>query len=290
MTEFFDTMNANHPFFFVIGPQKCGTTLVAKVLDQHPNIACICEGYLSRPFSGHGIWSPQGEKHGFTWEQLTRWASRWTWKSFPKRHLMRLGEDLTHRHLREQAFMQRTTAEILETFAQQCNAQIVGDKWPFYIEIIRELTAVFPEAKYIHVVRDPRALWLSAQNFKGRQRGDEILAEVLQKESVIASYLARDNFMVVRHEDVVGATRGDGEKDVRIPRRRRQPAMPRRASRQRPLPGSLGLGPQLPGPHRPKHSAEVARQTLRRADARIEAQAEAYMKTYDYQPIMDLPQ
>ena len=42
--------------FFCIGCQKTGTTLLARVLDQHPRIACVWESYALRPEAAPSIY------------------------------------------------------------------------------------------------------------------------------------------------------------------------------------------------------------------------------------------
>jgi hypothetical protein len=93
----------------------------------------------------------------------------------------------------------------LTDFARRCNATVAGDKWPWYVDYIKSVLAVFPEARFIYNVRDPRGLWNSAQRFKGRHRGDELLGRMLAQHRQIAPYLQAPNFFTVRYEDLVRA-------------------------------------------------------------------------------------
>jgi hypothetical protein len=93
--------------------------------------------------------------------------------------------------------------EALGDFARRCGTRVAGDKWPWYIAYLDSALAVFPDAKYVYNVRDPRGLWNSAQRFKGRARGDELLGRMLENDRRIARYLQRASFLTIRYEDLV---------------------------------------------------------------------------------------
>jgi hypothetical protein len=69
-----------------------------------------------------------------------------------------------------------------------------------YLPIVRQ---VFPDARYIYTVRDPRGLWNSAQRFKNRNRGDEILDWMLTNDIILERSRLGQNLMTVRYEDLV---------------------------------------------------------------------------------------
>ena len=51
--------------------------------------------------------------------------------------------------------------EILQYYAQQQNVKIIGDKAPKYVEYLPTIKHIFPKAKIIHLIRDPRDVYLS---------------------------------------------------------------------------------------------------------------------------------
>jgi hypothetical protein len=189
--------------FFCIGCQKSGTTLLARVLDQHPNIACIWESYALVPQGKPSIMNPNSDawkKHGFNEEEVLRWNSIWRKKpTFLDRTIRRL----SGRNILKERQFRSTMSSAFSIFSEHCNAHVVGDKWPGYINHINILTNVFPNAKFIYNVRDPRGIWNSAQSFKGRKKGDKILAEMLQKDRIISPYLNQPNFFYLRYEDLI---------------------------------------------------------------------------------------
>lgn len=199
---------SSHPseltVFFCIGAAKSGTTLLARILDQHPDIACIWESYAFRPRSSASIFHPDSnnwKRHGFAEKDVQRWAA--IWNAQPTALLRRVLGKLTGRPVLVISSFRRTMPEALADFARRCHATVVGDKWPWYIEYLDQVLAVLPDAKLIYNTRDPRGLWNSAQQFKGRSRGDELLTRMLEQDRRIAPYLKRETSITIRYEDLV---------------------------------------------------------------------------------------
>jgi hypothetical protein len=191
-------------FFFCTGAAKSGTTLLARVLDQNPDIACLWESYAFMPRSSASIFNPASnswKRHGFAREDVQRWAS--IWNSQPRALLRRaLNRFIGPQFLVGSSFRQ-TMPEALVDFARRCNATVVGDKWPWYVDYLDRVLEVFPDAKLIYNTRDPRGLWNSAQRFKGRNRGDELLERMLHQARRMMPYLQRENSITIRYEDLV---------------------------------------------------------------------------------------
>jgi hypothetical protein len=190
--------------FFCIGAAKSGTTLLARVLDQHPDVACIWESYAFHPRSRASIFNPASDswrKHGFAETDVRRWAA--IWRAEPRSFVRRALRRLTGRTFLAASCFRRTMPEALSDLGRRCGARVVGDKWPWYIDHLGDVLAVFPDARFIYNVRDPRGLWNSAQRFKERQRGDELLRRMLDMDQRIEPYLDRPNFLSIRYEDLV---------------------------------------------------------------------------------------
>jgi len=195
---------AGQTVFFCIGAAKSGTTLLARVLDQHPQIACIWESYAFHPRSQASIFNPASNswrRHGFAETDVRRWAA--IWQAQPQALLRRILRRATGRPFLVVSPFQRTMSEALADFARRCDARVVGDKWPWYADYLPEVLKAFPRAHFIYNVRDPRGLWNSAQRFKGRQRGEELLERMLQQDRRVTPYLERESFCALRYEDLV---------------------------------------------------------------------------------------
>lgn len=190
--------------FFCIGSAKSGTTLLARVLDQHPDIACIWESYAFHPRSRASLFNPASDKwktHGFVRRDVARWAR--VWRSQPRLFLRRATRKLTGRTILVRSCFQRTMSQALADFGKRCDARVVGDKWPWYIDYLDQVMRAFPNARFIYNVRDPRAVWNSAQRFKGRGRGDELLEQMLGRDRKVSRCLHQGNFLTIRYEDLV---------------------------------------------------------------------------------------
>lgn len=190
-------------YFFCIGCQKTGTTLLARVLDQHPKIACIWESYLLQPDSISCIANPESynwKRHGFAEENVLKWYNILSSKPGIKDRILQY---LTGRNYSIIRKFRQTASNVFSDFANRCGASVVGDKWPWYIDNIEIVLRAFPNAKFIYNVRDPRSHWNSAQRFRERKLGDAVVHEMLSKDKIISPYLNQPNFMTIRYEDLV---------------------------------------------------------------------------------------
>lgn len=191
-------------FFFCVGSEKTGTTLLARMLDQHPEVACLWESYAFRPSSRASIFNPDSDKwiiHGFSESDIRRWSR--IWNAQPQAFFRRRLSGLTGNSSYTTSCFRQTMQPALSDFARRCGVSVVGDKWPGYIRYLENLLSGFPDARIIYNVRDPRAVWNSAQRFKQRHRGDELLNRMLINDKLIKPFLGYSNFLTVRYEDLV---------------------------------------------------------------------------------------
>jgi hypothetical protein len=158
------------PIFFVVGYQKSGTTWLMKMLDSHPEILCQGEG---RPFGRNwrqehlkqrrGSYPPTSLYHAMlSAEDLRYWIERSVWSK---------GED-TDEHLAN------LTGLAIEYFLTQrllkSGKKLVGDKTVLLdAEIVREIRAICPEAKVIHIIRDGRDVAISAMHQRWNRAVDQ---------------------------------------------------------------------------------------------------------------------
>ncbi|HEY1350267.1 MAG TPA: sulfotransferase [Ktedonobacteraceae bacterium] len=184
-------------YFFCIGGQKTGTPLLARLFDSLPQVACLWESYAINPLHNTSILNPDSLnriRHGFKLDFIK--DLRAVWQLDTRDYFF----DIEHRY----RSFSHTMPQLLNDFAQRNGATIVGDKWPWYIRHLKALLQTFPDAKLIHSIRDPRAIWNSAQRFLARERGDVVLWEIMELEKMLESYnLAKDRLFTVRYEDIL---------------------------------------------------------------------------------------
>lgn len=129
--------------FFILGHARSGTTLLMRLTRLHPEVHCNYQAHFftRRPLLKSLVDTPEAE------EWLARKSNRWN-------H----GRDLSPLVLRAAADI------IMERDAAREGKQIVGDKSPsstIHGQVVRDLHAVYPDAKIVYIVRDGRDVILS---------------------------------------------------------------------------------------------------------------------------------
>ncbi len=183
--------------FFVIGPQKTGTTLLARLLDQQPRVACLFESKIwsaKRSVLVEG--GSNGELHGFAAHDQARWRELFA---------PAFWDDCDPGQERRTEVLRDVLTSVLLDFGRRTGADVVGDKWPFYSDRLPLLHDAFPNAVFIHTVRDPRAHWHSGEHFRDRRRGWKILEDQLRRDEQIRDFFAcrETPLEVLRYEDLV---------------------------------------------------------------------------------------
>ncbi|MBA2512271.1 MAG: sulfotransferase [Rubrobacteraceae bacterium] len=158
------------PVFFVVGQQKSGTTWLMRMLDAHPEILCRGEGrFFGREWRQESVKETDAKRPPSSLynavldaEYLRLWIERSVWSrdDDPDEHvdnLLRMAVDY---------FLM---AELSKT-----GKRLVGDKSPLLTpDTVGEISAVYPEAKVIHIIRDGRDAVVSAVhhswNFGGKK-------------------------------------------------------------------------------------------------------------------------
>jgi hypothetical protein len=156
--------------FFVFGHARSGTTLLMRLLRLHPEVHCNYQAHFftRQPLLKSLVDSPQAE------EWLTRKSNRWN-------H----GRDLSSLVLRAAADF------IMERDAAKEGKRIVGDKSPsstIHGQAVRDMHAVYPDAKLVYIVRDGRDVLISerfrnlVEESKFLKAEDKRIIEELRKD------------------------------------------------------------------------------------------------------------
>jgi hypothetical protein len=145
--------------FFIVGSGRCGTKLLMRMLRVHKNIEVIPETHfiptLYRIYNASSISYKEFfsvcEDHygegGYSWMKMIvqdRWGDYGEFKREMAKHMsLKYGGSGTIRqHLNV----------FFEIISGPC--KIVGDKTPHYGTVIDEINEVWPNAKYLHLMRD----------------------------------------------------------------------------------------------------------------------------------------
>lgn len=151
---------SNIPIVFIVSRGRSGSTLLQSLLDAHPHIIAPIESkfvlHLNTKYGSVSNWNTKTST-SFIKDLYTNRKFRLFWNVKK--------QDLT------EVF---NTYEILN-FKDACKAvylsypsmfekkdiKVIVDKNPFHSRCTKTLLKIFPDAKFIHLVRDPRAVNLS---------------------------------------------------------------------------------------------------------------------------------
>ncbi len=192
-------MHANQPFrpIFIVGCGRSGTTLLAVLLDRHPQLAITAETHfcikLARlPSGGYA----RLLDHFYQWHRTAELG------------LSR--DELAARFLTYEPSPRGLFRAALEEYAENHHKPRVGEKTPFHLWHVPTLLSWFPDAKVICTIRDGRdnvlsmldAPWAAHKMLREHCRTWIRAAKAADKFQ--RKYPER--FMLVRYEDLLAQT------------------------------------------------------------------------------------
>lgn len=143
-------LKADQPPIMIVGVDRSGTTLLSLMLDSHSRIAIP---YESKFFIRYYM---QRDKLG----DLTIESGRQTLvlKILNERMVDRWEKKITINdvNLDNCVSLEKTISELFEAYARAFNKDIWGDKTPSYITHLDVLNKMFPDCRFVHIVRDGR--------------------------------------------------------------------------------------------------------------------------------------
>jgi hypothetical protein len=149
-----------NPYVFIVGCPRSGTTLLQRLLDAHPQLAVIDE----TRWVDHWCTERKGvTAEGFvTGELIARLLD------FPR--FAQLGLDREElealldgsRPLSYPSFVSR----LFDLYGSSQGKPLVGDKTPRYVRSLPTLHEFFPQARFVHLIRDGRGTSLSVVSWR----------------------------------------------------------------------------------------------------------------------------
>lgn len=225
---------------FVCGASRSGTTLLRKILERSDRIAIATENH----FVGH-VLPREGARFYFRrlgdlgddatvralaefiysgeFQRRSRWREispywRWLVNEVPR-------ADLERRLLAAERTERGLMAAFMRTYADQLGRPVMGEKTPAHLAFAETLLDWFPDGRVVHVIRDPRAVFVSdCRRRRGKPRAPYswlmrvpllFPAVLLLQTTVVWAGVARRHaalqgrhpgrYMLVRFEDLVQA-------------------------------------------------------------------------------------
>jgi sulfotransferase family protein len=208
-------MPGSNPYLFVVGAARSGTTLLQRMLDAHPLLAVVNETY----------WLPRKyrERTGLTRGGLVTPALFPLLLDSPKFGRMGFDEPDLRRIAGDGApsRYEEFVGRLFDEYARRRRKQLAGDKTPGYVRRIAQLHELWPRAKFVHIVRDPRDVCLSLLDWEGGERTagqfgtwqlDRTVSSALYWRYSVATgreagaMLGTGLYFEMRYEDLVAAT------------------------------------------------------------------------------------
>jgi hypothetical protein len=195
------------PFLFLVGYQRSGTTLLRAMFDTHPSMAVPDEShFILRMAMRRRRYEQRGPFHTeeFLRDLLQRHRGRSWW--VPQDDVRR---DFAATPPRDVADAFR---RVYRCYAASRGKSRYGDKTPSYVLNIGRLARLFPESRFVHIIRDGRDVALSILE---RPFGPDTIEEAafrwrqaIRRARAEGSPLGEERYREVRYEELVDEPHG----------------------------------------------------------------------------------
>ncbi len=207
-------MNSKSPLF-IVGMPRSGTKLLRTLINQHPRVAILGVETEFLP-----LWKKRWDSFGplSRWENFERFYN-WTKRlSYFYLYNEEVGPIIEARAWHQSCAGEFDIASVFAALARHDlsltnDASVIwGDKSPSYIRHIALLNDLYPEARFIHIVRDVRDYALSLNKSFGK---DMLRASQRWADDVLLAHQQGkkigERYAEVRYEDLLA----DPDKEMR---------------------------------------------------------------------------
>jgi len=199
----FDLSDYKEPPFFILGVQRSGTTLLRLMLNSHSRIAIPEEATFLRPLltkdNAKGVLNSQDISKICNYLNKSPHFSLWNYDKSELFEFLQKHEEISLNNLIEAIYVSYLRSERKGAW---------GDKTPSLFRNIDLLYKLFPNAKFIHIVRDARDIFLSWRKMDPTKGNPSVVAmEWEYKCHKIEKFLNRipeANRLRLRYEDLLG--------------------------------------------------------------------------------------
>ena len=194
------------PIFFIVGVPRSGTTLLQQMLDANPSVITPFESgiivFLKQKYFKKRNWT-KADVNCFIEDLYNepKFVNGW---NIDKTYLTQLYHSIPLKDVRYDLLLKLAYYSYPSIY-DKSEIKLLGDKNPLYSWFVDEVKEVFPEAKFIHIVRDYRANILSNRIWFFRKNISILAQKWVITNKFIENQKTKspENFYTVRYEDLV---------------------------------------------------------------------------------------
>jgi hypothetical protein len=191
---------AVNPYVFVVGCPRSGTTLLGRIVGAHPEIAMLPETHwipqLAR--SRRGITSD-----GHVTDELVDWLV--SYYRFPR---LKLDPEEVRELIAGGVSYPEFVAALFDLYACKRGKPLAAEKTPNYVAELPLLHALFPQARFVHLIRDGRDVCLSALSWERKQADFAERLRTWNEDRLVTAALWWKTFVALGRQ--AGNELGDG--------------------------------------------------------------------------------
>jgi hypothetical protein len=150
-----------NPFVFIVGCPRSGTTLLQRVVNAHPQIAVVNQSrWIPVYFKKRTGLTAEGLATRELVPRLLEYRKLFRKLGIGREDLERLlpgGAAIPYAHY---------VTGVFDLYGHAQGKALVGDKTPIYVRSIGTLHGLWPEARFVHLIRDGRDVCLSTVNWQ----------------------------------------------------------------------------------------------------------------------------
>src|SRR5215469_2874233 len=148
-----------NPYVFIVGCARSGTTLMQRIVNAHPQIAMTPETHwITRFFEKRKGLTPEGM---VTRKVVSRLFEQTSFAN------MQIGRDELLAMIpkgRPVFYYSSFVTGVFDFYGRAQGKALVGDKTPGYVRSMDTLHALWPQARFVHLIRDGRDVYLSMRH------------------------------------------------------------------------------------------------------------------------------
>ncbi|HEX4487997.1 MAG TPA: sulfotransferase [Terriglobales bacterium] len=188
---------------FILGLSRSGTTLLSRILDVHSRIAILPETWCFSTLDFAGCL----EEFSHDWQYMGFINRMWDYMSGYEDVAARVVSEFAAKLPRYSGPTRPILDALGKAYAKERGRDIWGEKTPAHVLVLPQIQKLFPEARVLVCVRDPRDVVLSYDEAWGGDRRDPKF--LMRASAVVRDYIdhifhqpgfPREQLMQVRYE------------------------------------------------------------------------------------------